>query len=103
MSMSDGEGRILSGFNHNLQYKGKTYHIQTEDCGISNPFILSHIFLDGRVIDKLRVSYSEIIVEGGEVKKKVEEMMKKQHLIAIKRLISGFYDSDEDNGRGNED
>lgn len=101
--MSKGEEKILSGFNHNLKYKGKIYHIQTEDCGFSNPFILSHIFLDGMVIDTVRESYSAILSEGEEVQKKVEELMKKQHLIVIKRLISGFYDRDKENGKENED
>ncbi len=101
--MSKEEEKILSGFNHNMNYKGKTYHIQTEDCGLSNPFILSHIFLDGMVIDTVRESYLNILSEGEDVHKKVEEMMKKQHLIVIRRLISGFYDSAEANGKENED
>lgn len=100
--MSKGQEKTLSGFNHNLKYKGKIYHIQTEDCGFSNPIIISHIFLDGMVIDTVRASYSDILSEE-EVQKKVEEIMKKQHLIVIKRLISGFYDSEKENGKEYED
>ena len=100
--MSDDRSRILTGFNHNISYRGKVYHVQTEDCGIANPVVITHIFLDGMVVDTVKAPYSDIMGDEGKSDEKIMELMKKQHLIVIKRLISGKYANEEDGG-GNED
>ncbi len=90
--MSDKKGEMQTGYNHNITHGGKTYHIQTEDCGVFKPFILTHVFLKGVVIDTLKESYADIMAEGREIKENVRELMKRQHLTMIKRTISGQYD-----------
>ncbi len=96
--MSDKRGEMQTGYNHNITHGGKTYHIQTEDCGVFNPFVLTHIFLKGVVIDTLKESYADIMAEGMDIREKVRDLMKRQHLTMIKRTISGYYDGacDED-------
>src|SRR3989304_4381825 len=51
--------RMLSGFNHNILYKGKTYHIQTEDGGRENPSIVTPAFLGGVILGTLRPEYRD--------------------------------------------
>ena len=40
----------LLGFNHNLKYRGRVYHIQTEDSGEANPHIFTHLVHNGIIL-----------------------------------------------------
>jgi len=84
--------RMLSGFNHNLKYKGKVYHIQTEDGGKDNPQIITHAFLGGIILDTVRQPYGDLVAEGNwqEV---LRGRMKAQHLEEIRKLFSGAFDA----------
>ncbi|RMG61509.1 MAG: hypothetical protein D6713_00245 [Deltaproteobacteria bacterium] len=97
--MSKDTHTILTGYNHNIKYRDKVYHVQTEDGGITNPFVRTSLFFEGMVVDVIKVSYEEYLGEGGEaLKEKVRELMKKQHLIMIKRVMSGYYEDSRDGG-----
>ena len=84
--------RMLSGFNHNLKYKGKTYHIQTEDGGRDNPFIITHAFIGGVILDTVRRSYEDVLGRP-DWQETLKARMKAQHLEEIRRLFSGAFDS----------
>ena len=58
---SQDGSQMLTGFNHNLKYKGKTYHVQTEDGGKSNPSIVTHTYIGGVILDSVRKSYADIV------------------------------------------
>ncbi len=84
--------RMISGFNHNLKYKGKTYHIQTEDGGRDNPIIITHAFLGGVILSTVRKPYDELLsLPNWEAS--LRERMKVQHLEEIRKLFSGAFDS----------
>ncbi len=84
--------RMLSGFNHNLKYKGKVYHIQTEDGGKDNPQIITHAFLGGIILDTVRQPYGDL-VGGGYRQEALRGRMKAQHLEEIRKLFSGAVDA----------
>lgn len=84
--------RMLSGFNHNLTYKGKVYHIQTEDGGKDNPHIITHAFLGGIILDTVRQSYEELIGHP-DWQEALRDRMKAQHLEEIRKLFSGGFDA----------
>lgn len=90
--MGPAQFRMLSGFNHNLKYKGKTYHVQTEDGGRGNPVIITHVFLGGVILSTVRSSYQDMLsLPGWE--ESVRGRMKVQHLEEIRKLFSGDFDS----------
>ncbi len=93
--------QMLTGFNHNLKYKGKVYHVQTEDGGRDNPHIVTHTFLGGVILDTVRTSYADILGRDGW-HDKLREMMKAQHLEGIRRLFSGTFDAAADSKPGND-
>jgi len=80
--------KMLSGFNHNIKFRGKTYHVQTEDGGRKNPVIKTHIFIGGVILDSVQWSYDDILGKTSwqDILKK---RMKVQHLEEIRRLLSG--------------
>ena len=84
--------QMLTGFNHNLKYKGKTYHVQTEDGGKDNPSIVTHTYIGGVILDSVRKSYADLVGQEGW-QDALREMMKAQHLEEIRRLFSGAFDA----------
>jgi hypothetical protein len=41
---------MLLGYNHNINYKGSVFHIQTEDSGIKNPHIITLLYREGVIL-----------------------------------------------------
>lgn len=93
--MSAKQFRMLSGFNHNILYKGKTYHIQTEDGGREHPQIVTHAFLGGVILDTVRRSYGDLLGRP-DWEEAVRDRMKAQHLEEIQKLFSGVFEPSPD-------
>ena len=52
---------MILGINTDTKHKGKTFHIQTEDSGIQNPILVTHIFIGGTIIASKRSSYEDAL------------------------------------------
>lgn len=86
---------MLHGYNNDIEYRGKEFHIQTEDLGESIGKIESQIFHEGQILDTETVSYESVIEESGEdenVKKKLKSLLQATHKGLYERLVSGEYD-----------
>ncbi len=84
---------MLVGYNTNVPYKGKLYHVQTEDNGIKNPFIITLLYYKGTILASKKSSYAELI-SVPDYREKVRELMKEQHKAMMKELIRGEYGGD---------
>jgi hypothetical protein len=83
--------KMVVGFNHNIKHKGKMYHIQTEDSGLDNPHIITHLFVGGNILASKKTSYADIV--GAEnLAQVVRELMEEQHKEMLRNLINGVYD-----------
>jgi len=87
--------KMLAGFNHNIKFQGKTFHIQTEDGGKANPIIKTHVFIGGIILDSVHSSYEDILGHRSW-RDILKRRMKVQHLEEIRRLFSGEINSVED-------
>src|SRR5689334_11127551 len=58
--------RMLPGYNHNIRYKDKVFHVQTEDNGLDAPNLVTQVFLGGQIVAIERASYGDILVEALE-------------------------------------
>lgn len=83
---------MLPGFNHNIVHKNVVFHVQTEDGGIKNPMIITHVFINGNIIDTKKTTYEDII-KFEKFEEVVVEIMKEQHREMIKNVMEGKYDS----------
>lgn len=81
---------MLIGYNTNLSYKDKIYHIQTEDSGIKNPVVVTLLYSKGAILASKKTSYAHIL-DDPDFKEKVMRLMKAQHKIMIKELLAGKY------------
>lgn len=92
--MKRGAQQMVTGFNHNIKHKGKMYHIQTEDSGLENPHIITHLFVGGNILATKKTSYADIV--GAEnLTDVVREVMEEQHKEMLRNLINGVYDGIE--------
>ena len=83
--------KAITGFNHNIKHKGKIYHIQTEDSGVGNPHIITHLFVGGNILASKKTSYADII-NAENLPEVVRELMEEQHKEMLRNLINGTYD-----------
>jgi len=81
---------MISGLNTDVEFEGKIYHIQTEDGGTQNPFVVTHLFFSGAIVSSRKTGYSPGDSKGG-LAEMVKGMMKEQHRAMIKDLLSGRY------------
>lgn len=81
---------MQKGFNSDIQIKGFTFHVQTEDWGHENPFIVTKVFRQGAVIKTIKNPYSTVLKEGPVNDTQALVLaLKKQHTDTIDDLILG--------------
>ena len=86
--------KAVTGFNHNIKHKGKVYHVQTEDSGVNNPHIITHLFVGGNILASKKTSYADIL-NAENLAEVVRELMEEQHKEMLRNLINGVYDNFE--------
>jgi len=83
------------GYNHNIPHRGRLYHVQTEDSGVTKAHIFTHIFYDGTIISSNKVEYREAIEsapEGEALDPIIIGLMQESHKSMIKRLRRAEFD-----------
>jgi pSer/pThr/pTyr-binding forkhead associated (FHA) protein len=84
--------RAQMGFNNNIKFNDRLFHVQTEDSGLDQPHIMTHLFADGgRVIKSHKRDYTEH-VNRPDVADYVRSLMKAQHLEMVVALREGRFD-----------
>src|SRR3712207_5041108 len=73
----------LLGYNHNVKYKGRIYHVQTEDSGPQNPHLFTHLYFEGTILATKRHEY-----DGGAPEDVVRALMQGRHMTILKGLLS---------------
>jgi hypothetical protein len=82
---------MITGCNTNVLYRGRQFHVQTEDSGRANPHIISHVYHGGTIIASEKSSYGDHI-DAAELDIKVRAKIELQHKTMLKRLTSGKLD-----------
>jgi hypothetical protein len=85
--------RAQMGFNNNIKFQEQVFHVQTEDSGLDQPHIITHLFADGgRVIKSHKRSYADAVARP-DVAEFVRALMKSQHLEMVLLLREGRFDN----------
>ncbi len=77
----------ILGYNHNVRYRGIVFHIQTEDSGIINPHVFTHLFHGGVIISTRKLVYDPDANDDA-----VKSLMQAQHKAVMKDLRRGTFD-----------
>lgn len=80
--------QMIPGLNTNITYAGGEYHVQTEDLGRQNPYVLTLVFRAGAIIAREKVNYQEFLGDAvPEVQ--IKRLMDQQHQRIIKIIQGG--------------
>lgn len=80
---------MITGFNTDIEFEGKTYHVQTEDKGLERPIVMSLIYDRGTILASKRTSYEDIIVDGTVDEDVLAERLQKQHRLICAAVRTG--------------
>ena len=85
---------MLSGFNTNFRYRGVLFHVQTEDSGLENPHVITHLFHGGNIMSSEKRDYSDLIAElpASELDGAIRKVMEGLHKSMLKQLSRGEHD-----------
>lgn len=80
---------MQKGFNSDVNFRGQAYHIQTEDWGLQNPFIVTRIFKQGSVIKTVKKTYLEALADKRLSAENIQLALRLQHNEMMDQLIGG--------------
>lgn len=81
---------MQKGFNSDINVRGQKYHVQTEDWGRQNPFLVSRIFCNGAVMKTIKTPYDTVAQMGSaKWEEAVKNALHRQHSSIIDRLMAG--------------
>jgi hypothetical protein len=83
---------MITGYNTDVRYREKVFHVQTEDKGLSNPSIESVVYHGGQVLATKRASYSDLVAEG-KGSEAIAGRMEHQHRMMIAAIKGGKLDA----------
>jgi len=83
---------MITGYNTDVRYREKVFHVQTEDKGLSNPTIESVVYIGGRVLLAKRGNYSDL-VDAGKGEAEIAARMDQQHRMMIAAVRTGRIDA----------
>ncbi len=84
---------MITGFNQDVVYQGKVYHVQTEDRGLANPIIETLIYVGGEILASKKTSYASL-VESAPDEKKIAALLEQQHKKVVVDVRLGKYAKD---------
>jgi hypothetical protein len=90
--MSRVPHKMVGGFNHNVQHGGRVFHVQTEDSGVENPHVITHLFVGGNILASKRSSYASHL-GSPDLERHVRELMEAQHKEMLRAVVNGSFDA----------
>lgn len=83
---------MITGFNTDVEFEGKTYHVQTEDKGLARPVIMSLIYDRGTILASKRTPYDDLIIDDDVDEGILAERLNKQHRVICAAVKAGRID-----------
>ncbi len=92
---------MVGGFNTNVRYLGRMFHVQTEDGGRESPQIITLLYEGGAILHSKKSSYelppeTEESGEDGatsDLEERIKPLMEEQHRVMLEALKDGKLDS----------
>jgi hypothetical protein len=82
------------GFNHNVGYKGRTFHVESKDMGYRFAYAITHVFDDlGHVVKTRKLSYEQFR-DDTQVMTQIRELLRAQHTRVVEEVARGLFDEE---------
>ena len=85
---------MITGFNTDVDFNGRVYHVQTEDRGLNNPIVESLVYTGGEIVTARKTSYAALLQSDGFTDERVQSRMESQHRDLIREVRNGSFDKD---------
>ena len=82
---------MITGFNTDVRYEERVYHVQTEDRGRDNPVLESLVYIGGTVVASKRTPYADKL-SNGATEEAIGSLLKRQHQVIIAAIKAGRID-----------
>lgn len=79
---------MITGFNTDIEFDGKIYHVQTEDKGLAKPLIVTLVYDRGTILASKRTPYDDLI-NGSLDEAALSERLQKQHRTICAAIRAG--------------
>lgn len=80
------------GFNTNFRHRGVLFHVQTEDSGLGNPHVITHLFHGGNILASEKSTYADKL-GSGQLEQEIRILMETQHRAMLRKLTTGACDT----------
>ncbi len=80
---------MITGFNTDIEFDGKVFHIQTEDRGLNHPVIESLVYVGGEILSSRDTCYADLLESGDYTENDIQQRMKAQHTELIREIQTG--------------
>lgn len=83
---------MVTGFNTDVQYEGRVFHVQTEDKGRENPVVESLVYTGGEIVTSRKTSYADVMSTPEFNEAELQRRMESQHQAVIREILGGRFD-----------
>jgi len=81
----------MPGVNTEIEQKGVTFHVQTQDQGTSAHYVESVVYRSGKVISSRRTYYTSFL-NSPSLQDKIDEIITEQHDSLLTEIAAGRFD-----------
>lgn len=85
---------MITGFNTDVDFEDRIFHVQTEDKGVGNPVVETLIYCSGEIVAQQVTSYADLAESGSCSEDKVLERMENQHQAMIRQILNGKFETE---------
>jgi hypothetical protein len=80
---------MITGFNTDIEFNGRVFHVQTEDRGVDNPIVESLVYSGGAIVTSRKMAYSDLLEPEGCDEDELHHRMEVQHRELIRAIRNG--------------
>ena len=84
---------MITGFNTDVEFNERVYHVQTEDRGLDNPIVERLVYSGGEIVTARKTSYAELVESDTYSEGQVLTRMEVQHRELIREIRNGEFDT----------
>jgi hypothetical protein len=83
---------MITGYNTDVEFDGRIFHVQTEDKGRENPMVESLVYSGGEILTTRRLPYEELAGSTEYSEEAVMKLMEGQHQELLREIRNGKFD-----------
>ena len=81
----------MAGLNTEIEHRGSSFHVQTQDKGLGAHYVETIIYKSGRVLSSRRSSYTSNL-NSPDLNRNIQNLIQKQHYTVLAEIKKGKFD-----------